>query len=135
MTDPDPAATPSTAELLRQLSDDTRRLVRDEIGLAKAEMTGKARSAGIGAGLFGAAGILGLFGLGTLITTAILALALAMDAWLAALVVTLVLFAATGVAAIVGKKQVAEGTPPTPDKAVASVKQDINELKGAGHGN
>lgn len=135
MTQRDPVTTesPSTGELLRQLSEDTQRLVRDELALAKVEMTSKAKSAGIGAGLFGAAGILALFGFGTLLATAILALALVMDAWLAALVVTLVVFVAAGVAALVGKKNVDAGVPPKPDRTMASVKQDVDELKGAGH--
>lgn len=134
MTQRDPAATASTAELMRQLTDDTRRLIRDELALARREMTGKAKSTGLGAGLFGGAGILALFGLGCLVTTAILALALVVDAWLAALIVAVVLFLAAAVVAMVGKKEVSEGTPLTPDKAMASVRQDINELKGAHHG-
>src|SRR3546814_15628741 len=67
---------PSTTQLLQRLSEDTRRLVRDELQLAQVEMKTKAKHTGIGAGLFGGAGIFALFGLGTLIATAILALAL-----------------------------------------------------------
>ncbi|WP_235736138.1 phage holin family protein [Nocardioides alcanivorans] len=133
MTDPEPAPTPSTIELLERLTDDTKRLVRDEIELAKAEMTTKAKATGIGAGLFGAAGILALFGLGATIATAIIALSLAVDAWLAALIVTVVIFVAAGVAALVGKKRISEGAPPMPERTVESVKQDINTVKGAGH--
>ncbi|QIX27261.1 phage holin family protein [Nocardioides sp. JQ2195] len=127
------ASTPSTADLLRQMSDDTRRLIKDEIGLAQLEMKDKAKHVGVGAGLFGTAGILGLFGFGALVATAIIALALVMDAWLAALIVTVVLFVAAAVAGLVGKKQVTEGTPPKPEQALANVKKDVNTLKGAGN--
>lgn len=136
MSDRDPIATqePTTGELLRQLSEDTQRLVRDELDLAKVEMTTKAKKAGIGAGLFGGAGLLGLYGFGTLLATVILALALVMDAWLAALIVTVVLFVAAGIAALVGKKNVDEGVPPKPERTMASVKKDVEEVKEARHG-
>ena len=78
---------PSAGELVSRLSSEVSQLVRDELRLAQAEMSGKAKKAGIGAGMFGAAGLLALYGGGVLITTAILALALAVDAWLAALIV------------------------------------------------
>lgn len=130
----DSAHEASTADLLRQLSDDTRRLIRDEIGLAKVEMKDKARHTGLGAGLFGGAGILALFGFGTLVATAILALALVVDAWLAGLIVAVVLFLAAGVAALTGKKQVDEGKPPVPERAMESVRKDVDEVKGGGHG-
>ena len=123
----------SVAELLTQLSEQTSRLVRDEMMLARVEMTEKAKHVGVGAGLFSAAGLLAVFGLGTLITTAILALALTMSAWLAALIVTVVLFAIAGVVALLGKKEIAEGTPPAPKQAIASIKSDVEEVKEARH--
>ena len=106
--------------------------MRDELRLAQAEMRGKAKKAGIGAGMFGAAGLLALYGGGVLITTAILALALAVDAWLAALIVGVVLLAAAGVAALVGKQRVQEAVPPVPSRAVDSVKRDIETVRHAG---
>jgi uncharacterized membrane protein YqjE len=124
---------PSTAELLTRLTEQTSQLVRDEVALAKLEIAQKARSAGIGAGAFGAAGVLALFGLGTLIATAILALAEAMPAWLAALIVTVTLLVIAGIAALVGKKKVAHATPPLPEEAIESVRLDIAEVKEARH--
>lgn len=123
----------SVAELLTRLSEQSTRLVRDELELAKVEITGKVRHAGIGAGLFSAAGVLGLFGVGTLITTAILALSLVLPAWLAALVVTVVVFAAAGVAALVGRKQVHEAAPAAPQETIDSVERDVAEVKEASH--
>jgi hypothetical protein len=122
----------STAELLTRLSEQSARLVREELQLAKVEMTDKAKHAGIGAGLFSAAGIVALFGVGALVATAILALALVMPAWLAALIVAVVLFAAAGVTALVGKKQVEQATPAVPQATIESVKLDASELSQRG---
>ena len=63
-------------------------------------------------------------------TTAIIALDLALPLWLSALVVTVVLFLAAGIAAMMGKKQVWKATPPTPEKAIAGVKEDVEAVKG-----
>ena len=117
---------------MSRLSNEVSQLVRDELRLAQAEMRGKAKKAGIGAGMFGAAGLLALYGGGVLITTAILALALAVDAWLAALIVGVVLLAAAGVAALLGKQRVQEAAPPVPSRAVDSVKRDIETVRHAG---
>src|SRR3982751_4932621 len=80
----------SVAELFKQLSDQTTRLVRDEIELAKAELAEKGKSAGLGAGMFGGAGLFGLYAVGALTATLILALSTAVAGWLAALIVTVV---------------------------------------------
>ena len=120
---------PSTKELVRELAEQTSTLVRQELALAQVELKEKGKRAGIGGGLFGTAGVLALYGVGALIATAILALATAVDAWLAALIVTLVLFAAAGVAALLGKKQVEQATPPKPEQAMASVQADVQTVK------
>lgn len=121
----------STGELVSRLSQDVSRLVRDELRLAQVEVSGKAKKAGIGAGMLGGAGVLALYGFGVLIATAILALALVMDAWLAALIVCVVLLAAAGVAALLGKKRVTEAAPPMPERAVENVKRDVDAVKHA----
>jgi hypothetical protein len=64
----------STGELVSQLSSEVSTLIRDELQLAQAEMTQKTKKAGMGAGLFGGAGLVGLYGIGALVTAAILAL-------------------------------------------------------------
>src|SRR5689334_22920492 len=87
----------STAELLKRLSEQTSRLVTHELELAKTELSAKGKQAGIGAGMFGGAGVVGLYAVGALVATAIAALATAMDTWLAALIVTVVLAATAGV--------------------------------------
>jgi ABC-type multidrug transport system fused ATPase/permease subunit len=120
----------STGELVSRISQDVSLLVRDELRLAQAEVSGKAKEAGIGVGLLGTAGIIALYGVAVVITTAILALALVLDAWLAALVVAIVLLAIAGVAALIGKKRVAAAAPPVPTEAVESVKRDVAAVKG-----
>jgi hypothetical protein len=115
----------STADLLRRLSEQTSRLVREELELAKAELTVKGKQAGLGAGLFGGAGVLGLFAFGALVVAAIAGLSLAMDTWLAALIVAVVLGAAAGVVALLGKRRVERALPPVPEESVDSVKEDV----------
>ena len=126
--DPSSSADLSTGQLISQLSEQTSTLVRSELQLAKVELTNSAKYAGLGAGLFSVAGVLAWFGLGALIATAIIALDLVLPLWAAALIVTLVLFVAAGIAALVGKKQVQQVTP-TPERTVENVKLDVQEVK------
>ncbi|MFC0627494.1 phage holin family protein [Kribbella deserti] len=116
--------------LVGQLSADVSRLVRDELQLAKLELKEKGKEAGIGLGLFGGAGTIALYGLGALITAGILGLAQAVPAWLSALIVAVVLFVVAVVAALLGKRHVAEAAPPMPEHAVEGVHSDIEALKG-----
>lgn len=124
---------PSTGELVSQLSSEISQLVRDELQLAKVEVTGKAKEAGVGAGMFGAAGVLALYGGGVVVATIILVLALVMDAWLAALIVGVVLLAGAGVAALMGKKHVSQAAPPVPTRAMAGVREDVDTLRHGSH--
>ena len=119
----------SIAELVKDLSRQSSELAHKEVELAKAEMAIKAKRLGIGAGAFGAAGLIGLLAAGALTATFILALDTAMDSWLAALIVTVVYGAIAGVMALVGKKRVEAGTPPVPERAIESTKQDVEEAK------
>src|ERR1044071_1189855 len=89
-----------TAELVRELSDQTTTLIRKEIELAKVELDGKRRRYTAGAGMFGGAGLFGLFAFGALTACLILALATALPAWLAALIVAAVNGAIAGVLAL-----------------------------------
>jgi len=127
-----PTADASIGELMSQLSAQTSRLVRDELRLAQKEFQESAKHAGIGAGLFSAAGLVAVLGLATLIAAAVAALSLVLPVWAAALIVAALLFIAAGIAALVSKKQVEEITPAAP-KTVESVKADIQEVKDARH--
>ena len=117
------------AELVKQLSEQTSRLVRQEVELAKTELTIKGKRVGIGAGMFGGAGLVGLYAVGALVAAAIAALATAMATWLAALIVGVVLAAVAGVVALTGKKKVQEAMPPVPEDSVESVKEDVQWTK------
>jgi MFS family permease len=128
-----PGDEPTLGALVHELTQEVPALIRSEIRLAQAEVTEKGKRAGLGIGMFGAAGLLALFGLGVLITTAILALALAMDAWLAALIVAVVLLAAAGLVALLGKNQVVAATPAKPERAMEGIKEDIATIKGGHH--
>jgi uncharacterized membrane protein YqjE len=120
----------STAELVKQLADQTTALVRQEVELAKAELAEKGKRVGIGAGMFGGAGVLGLYALGALTATLILLLATLLDeAWLAALIVTVVYGAIAGVLALLGRNKVQEATPAAPERTVETVKEDVEWVK------
>ena len=118
--------------LVHRLSEQIPELVRSELRLAQAELTEKGKRAGIGIGMFSAAGLLAFLGISTLVATAILALALVLPAWAAALIIAVLLFAGAGVAALMGKKEVEQATPPAPERTIANVKEDVATVKG-GH--
>ena len=120
---------PSIAELIKQLSEQSSRLARQEVELAKAELAFKGKRAGIGVGMFGGAGVFGFYGFGALTAAAVLVLATAVTAWLAALIVAAVLAAVAGVLALQGKNKVAQATPPVPEQAAESVKEDLQWAK------
>lgn len=116
-------------ELLKQLSDQTATLVRQEMELAKAELTVKGKRMGIGAGALGGAGLVGLFALGALTAAIILALDIAVAGWLAALITAALYGLAAGVLALLGKRKVGQGAPPVPEQTIDSVKEDVQWTK------
>lgn len=124
-----PSSDQPLPELLKQLSEQTSLLVRKEMELATAEMTGKVKRLGIGAGALGGAGVLALYALGALTAAAILALGLVLAGWLAALIVAVLWAAIAGGAALVGKRKVQEGSPPVPKQAIDSTKEDVEWTK------
>ena len=119
----------SLGELVQRLSQQTAALVRQEMQLAQAELKEKGKRAGIGAGLFGAAGVVALAALGALVAALILAIGEFVAMWISALIVTGALAATAGVMALAGKKQVAQATPPKPEAAIESVQADVAEIK------
>jgi uncharacterized membrane protein YqjE len=121
---------PTLGAVVHDLSTQIPELVRSEVRLAQAEMTEKGKRAGLGLGLFSGAAILAFLGLATLIATAILAIAQVLDAWLAALLVTVALLLGAGLLALLGKNQVVEASPPKPERAVDGIKEDIATVKG-----
>jgi Flp pilus assembly protein TadB len=123
----------SAGELVKQLSEQVSRLIRDELKLAEYEMTRKAKRAGRGAGMFSGSGLLALYAVGCLLAAAIIGLAGVLPAWAAALIVGGALLAAAGLAALLGKSQVSKATPPVPEQTVQNVRADVEEIKERAH--
>ncbi len=124
-----PMSDQSVGELLKQLSEQTSTLVRQELDLAKAELVVKGKQAGIGAGMFGAAGVFGLYAVGALTAAIVLVLSLAMKGWLAAVIVAAAYGAVAGILALVGKGRVQQAVPPTPERTVQTLKEDVELTK------
>lgn len=120
----------SAGDLVKDLSEQVSRLVRDELRLAQLEMTRKGKRAGVGIGMAGGAGVIAMYGLGALVACAVIALALVLAAWLAALIAGLALLLIAGGLALLGKRQLQRAAPPVPAGAVDSVKADVEEIKG-----
>jgi hypothetical protein len=115
-------------ELLKQLSEETSTLVRQELALARAELEAQGKRAGMGAGMLGGAGVAGLLTLGALTATLIAVLDTAMATWLAALIATVIWAAVAGVLALQGRNKIKEATPPAP-QTVETVKEDVRWAK------
>ncbi|MEU0075125.1 phage holin family protein [Streptomyces sp. NPDC006332] len=123
----------SVGELVGQATEQLSRLVRQEVALAKVELAEKGRRAGRGGGLIGAAGAVGYAGFLALAGTGAAALSLVLPVWAAALIVTGVLFALAAVLAATGRAQLRRATPPTPERALGSVKADVEEIRERAH--
>jgi hypothetical protein len=119
----------SISALMQQLTEQTTKLAQKEIELAKAEMAVKGKRLGIGAGAFSAAGLIALFALGAATAAAILGLATALEGWLSALIVALAYLLVAGVLALIGRSKVRAATPPVPEQAAESVKEDLERTK------
>jgi Putative Actinobacterial Holin-X, holin superfamily III len=117
------------SELLKQLSEETTRLVHQEIELAKAELTQKGKQAGMGAGMFGGAGVVGFLALAALTTCFILALDIVLPAWLAALIVAVVYGAIAAVLVLRGRDKIKQAAPPVPEQTIETVREDVQWAK------
>jgi uncharacterized membrane protein YqjE len=116
-------------DLVKRMSEQTATLVRQEIRLAQLELQEKGKRAGLGAGMFGGAGIVALYGLGALMAAVIMLIGTAIAPWLAGLIVGVVLLAVAGVLALSGRKQIERATPPAPERAVHSIQDDVRTVK------
>ena len=119
----------SVSDLVKQLTDQTKTLVKQEMRLAQVELQEKGKRLGIGAGMFGAGGLVAFFGAATLIAAIVLLISTALAPWLSALIVAVVLLAVAGLAALKGKKEIEKATPPAPEQAVDTVKEDVQHVK------
>jgi hypothetical protein len=116
-------------ELVQDLSRQTSTLIRQEMRLAQLELAEKGRHAGKGAGMFGGAGLVALYGVGALIAAAIIGLATVIEAWIAAAAIGAGLLVIAGILALTGKKELEEATPPKPEQTIESVQQDVETVK------
>lgn len=120
---------PSVSELLQRATQQTQTLVRQEIRLAQLELQEKGKRAGMGAGMFGGAGLVALYAAGVLVAALVMVLATAVAAWLAAVIVGVLLLLVAGALALSGKKQVEAATPPVPEHAMESAQEDVDHVK------
>jgi hypothetical protein len=119
----------STRDLVQDLSRQTSTLIRQEMRLAQAELTEKGRHAGKGAGMFGGAGLVALYGVGALVAAAILGLATVLEPWIAAAAIGAGLLLVAGILALTGKKELNEAGPPKPEQTIESVQQDVETVR------
>ena len=133
VTTPARAEDRPAGELVKDLSEQISRLVRDELRLAQLEMTRKGKQAGLGVGMFAGGGVFAWFGLGCLIACVVIAIAGVVAAWLAALIVGVSLLLLAAIAAMIGRSRLKKATPPVPGEAIGSVKADVEELKERAH--
>ena len=118
-------------ELVQDLSRQTSTLIRQEMRLAQAELTEKSRHAGKGAGMFGGAGLVALYGVGALVAAAILGLATVLEPWIAAAAIGVGLLLVAGIVALAGTKELDEAGPPKPEQTLDSVNRDVNTVKAS----
>lgn len=121
---------PSAADLVKQVTEQTQRLIRQELALARLELSDTVKHAGIGAGMLAGAGLIAFLALGTLVAMLVLLLDNAVDAWLAALIVTVGLLAIAAILALMGKGQLKRAAPAAPE-TVESVKADVEAVARA----
>jgi uncharacterized membrane protein YqjE len=117
------------AELFKRLSEETSTLIRQELALAKTEIAQKAKNAGVGIGLLSSAYVFARLMIATLTAAVILALAIVVPAWAAALIVTGVYGLMALVLVLVGVRRIKAGTPPVPTQTIETVKEDVEWLK------
>ena len=105
-------------------------LLQAEIESLKAEISSKLKSAGIGAGLLVGAGVFAFFAALVLTAAGVLALALVVPAWAAALIVGGILLVLAALIGLIGYGQLKRGVPPTPTETIDSVKEDVRAIRG-----
>jgi Putative Actinobacterial Holin-X, holin superfamily III len=123
----------SVGELVNTMTEQVSVLIRDELKLAQLEMSRKGKEAALGAGMFGASGVVAFYGAGCLLACAIIALSGVLAAWLAALIVGAALLAVAGAMALLGKGRMQKAAPPVPEQAMADIKADVEEIRERAH--
>ena len=119
-----PSETSEIVDALRTAASESKSLVGQEFALARQEVGAKVKAAGVGAGAFGAAAVVGLFGVAALTAGLILAVALFVPPWGAALIVGGAYLVVAGLLALVGREQIRTAMPFVPQ----ATKQSLNDL-------
>jgi uncharacterized membrane protein YqjE len=119
----------SLGEVAKQLTQDVSMLIKQEVALAKAELSEKGKQLGVGGALLGGAAVAGWMALVALTLCLVFLLALAMPTWVAALIVTVIWAAMAGVLALRGRDRIKAGSPPVPEQTIETVKEDVQWLK------
>lgn len=127
-----PKTKQSVFTLIGELPGQVSNLVKAELAAFKAEMAGKAKNVGIGVGLFAVAGVFAFFATGVLVALAVIALALVLPLWLAALIVFVALLLVAVILVLIGVNRVKAGTASNPEGVTASIRADVDALKGLG---
>jgi hypothetical protein len=125
---------PGVGEAAKQVAEHASAIAKLELELAGLELKRKAGALSAGVGLGIGAALLGLYGLGFLLATAAVALALVIDTWLALLLVSLGLLLVAGILGAVALRRIRRGTPPVPEQAIREAKLTSKALKTDGHG-
>lgn len=119
----------STAQLVSRLAEELSRLARNEYKLARMRLQRNGKRAGLGAGMMGGAGAMAAYGGACLVAAAIIALALVMPAWAAAIVVGIVLLVGAAIAGLVGRKTLRSAAPGSvPKETLESLSADVHTL-------
>lgn len=129
----DPTGDATVGALVRQASEQISLLVRQEMRLARSELSDSGRRLGIGGGLFGGATVALLLALQALTAALIAALALVLPVWAAALVAGAALALTAALLALGGRAEVRGATPPIPRQTIDSLKADVQEVRKKAH--
>ena len=118
-------------EIVGDVSEKASLLVREEIELAKAEVTEKISKLTKGAAVAGAAGVFLIFGITMLFHTLAWLLddLFDWDPWTGFAAVTVLLFVLAGLAALIAIRLFKKGSPPTPDLAIEEAKRTRAEFE------
>ncbi|SDD18383.1 phage holin family protein [Glycomyces harbinensis] len=120
----------SVGRIVGDLTSEVAHLARIEAQLAAREMADKAKQGAVGGGMFAVAGAFAMYGGAAFALAAGIALALVWPAWLAALVMGVVLLAVAGIFALTGRAKLRAALPPVPGETMDRVHEDANALRG-----
>jgi uncharacterized membrane protein YqjE len=118
----------SFTDVLNDIAGNVQGIIRSEVRLAKAEIQEETVKAGKAARIAGSGAVLGLYALGFLLLTCLFALEIIVAAWLAALIVAVIVGAAAGVLINIGIKRM-KLVHPRPSKTIETLKENVEWMK------